>query len=75
VGRASKNVWWRAVTPTFSMSFVRMHFWVVVARACARGAWPRKIRLKSSIPAIVSSTVGSSGMSDALGSRAWPRRS
>jgi hypothetical protein len=32
----SKNVWWRAVTPTFSRSLclplMRMHFWLEVAR-------------------------------------------
>ena len=35
--------------------------------------WPRKTGLNWSIPAIVSSTVGSSGTSEELGRILWPR--
>lgn len=35
--------------------------------------WPRKTGLNCSIPAIVSSTVGSSGTSEELGRILWPR--
>ena len=48
-----------------SMSETRTHFWVVVARGTERGAWPRKMGLNCSMPAMVSSTVGSDGMRDA----------
>jgi hypothetical protein len=54
------------------MSLVRMHFWLVVARA-AGGACPRNTGLKGSIPAMVSSTVGSSGTSEALVSQSLGR--
>ena len=49
------------------MSLVRMHFWLLVARGAGRSCWPRNTGLNGSIPAMVSSTVGSSGISEALG--------
>ena len=57
------------------MSLVRMHFCELVARAAGRSCWPRNTGLKGSIPAIVSSTVGSSGTREALGIGRWPRSS
>ena len=57
------------------MSLVRMHFWLLVARAAGRSAWPRNTGLKGSMPAMVSSTVGSSGINEALAMGRWPRRS
>ena len=65
-------MWCLAVTPTFSMSFVRTHFCVVVAHGTFRSSWPMNTGLNCSMPAIVSSTVGSSGTSDELGRRACP---
>ena len=41
--------------------------------AHATRACPRKMGLNCSMPAMVSSTVGSSGTSDELGKTAWPR--
>ena len=57
------------------MSLVRMHFWELVARGAGRSAWPRKTGLKGNMPAMVSSTVGSSGTSEALAMGWWPRSS
>ena len=60
-------MWCLAVTPTFSISFVLMHFWLDVALFDGLSFKPKKTGLKGSIPAIVSITVGSSGIKDALG--------
>lgn len=49
----------------FSMSDTRTHFCVVVALETERGACPRKMGLNWSMPAMVSSTVGSEGMREA----------
>lgn len=54
------------------MSFVRMHFCVVVTRGNCRGICPKNMGLNCSIPAMVRSTVGSSGTSDELGRRRCP---
>ena len=40
-----------------------------IPRGAGRGAWPRNTGLNGSMPAIVSSTVGSSGTSEALATR------
>ena len=48
------------------MSLVRMHFWLLVARGAGRSCWPRNTGLNGNMPAIVSSTVGSSGTREAL---------
>ena len=55
-----------------SMSVVRTHFWTVVARVNPRSFTPRKTGLNCTIPAVVSSSDGSSGMSDELGQRRQP---
>ena len=55
------------------MSLVRMHFCELVARGAGRSCCPRKTGLNGSIPAMVSSTVGSSGINEALAIRLWPR--
>ena len=55
------------------MSLVRMHFCELVARGAGRSCWPRNTGLNGSIPAMVSSTVGSSGINEALAIRLWPR--
>ena len=44
-----------------------MHFWLDVALFDGLSFKPKKTGLKGSIPAIVSITVGSSGIKDALG--------
>ena len=55
------------------MSLVRMHFWELVALGAGRCCWPRNTGLKGNMPAMVSSTVGSSGISEALAIALWPR--
>ena len=57
------------------MSLVRTHFWVVVAQGTLRSSWPMNTGLNWSMPAMVSSTVGSSGTREEEGRRAWPRDS
>ena len=71
----SKKVRWRAVWPTTSMSVVRKHFWIEVTRGPGGVSWPRKYALNGCMPAVVSSTVGSSegGTSDADGTTTWSR--
>src|SRR3954470_10488136 len=68
----SKNVMWRGVLPTFSMSPVRMHFWQVVARVKLGSPRPMNSRLNWFMPAGVNSTVGSLGTSTSLGLRTHP---
>ena len=57
------------------MSLVRMHFWLLVARGAGRFCCPRKTGLNGNIPAMVSNTVGSSGIKEALAITLWPRSS
>src|SRR3954451_14562056 len=73
----SKNVRWRVVRPTWSMSGVRKHFWQLVSRLCGGFSRPWKYGLSGCMPAVVSSTDGScsAGTSDADGSRLWSRLS
>src|SRR3954447_4288902 len=73
----SKQVRWRVVVPTLSMSGVRKHFWQLVSRWCGGFSRPWKYGLSGCMPAVVSSTDGSfsSGPSDADGSRLWSRLS
>ncbi len=54
------------------MSFVRMHFWQVVARVNSSFTWPKNIGLKGTMPATVKSRLGSSGINDADGLIRWP---
>ncbi len=63
--------------PTWSMSFVRKHFWHEVMRCEGGSAEPRKYAFSGCMPAIVRRTEGSSsyGIRDADGSRLWPWRS
>src|SRR6202000_194491 len=68
----SKNVSWNDVTPTFSMSPVRRHFWQVAARVKLGSPRPMNSRLNWFIPAGVESTVGSLGTSRSLGLRTQP---
>ena len=63
---------WRVVCPTFSMSPVRTHFWIDVAVGYGAGASPRKYGLNWTIPALTNSSVGSSRISEALGTGVWP---
>ncbi len=69
----SKNVRCRAVRPTSSMSSVRKHFCELVMRRAGGSAAPMKYDLSGCMPAMVSSTEGSSsnGTSDADGRRRW----
>jgi hypothetical protein len=55
----SKNVRWRVVVPTTSMSFERKTFWQLVSRWCGGGSMPRKYGLSGCIPAVVSRTDAS----------------
>ena len=57
------------VSPTFSMSLVRTHFWKLTARFTGAGSSPMNHGLNGSMPAMVSNTDGSAGMSDAEGKR------
>jgi hypothetical protein len=54
------------------MSPVRTHFWIEVARGYGAGASPRKYGLNCTMPALTNSSVGSSRISDALGTRVCP---
>ena len=47
------------MSPTFSMSVVRKHFWHEVSRATGGSSSPRKYGLNGCMPAVVSSTDGS----------------
>jgi hypothetical protein len=46
------------------MSLVRAHFWMLTARGRSGVASPRKYGLNWTMPATVSSSVGSLGISD-----------
>src|SRR3954470_5645755 len=58
-----------------SMSGVRTHFCTLVARAYGAGASPRKYGLNCTMPALTSSSVGSSATTDADGTTVCPRDS
>jgi hypothetical protein len=68
----SKKLWCLPVVPMMSMSVVRTHFWHVVARVKPRSRMPRKTGLNWTMPAVVRSSDGSSGMSEELGRRTQP---
>ena len=56
------------MTPTFSRSPWRKHFWIVAARVNGNVPLPRNMSLNWFMPAPVKSSVGSfSGTSEALG--------
>src|SRR3954469_16182142 len=57
------------------MSRVRTHFCTLVARFHGGGFSPRKYGLNGTMPALTSSSVGSSAISDADGTTACPRLS
>ena len=59
--------------PMISMSGVRKHFWMLVARGQGAGSSPRKYGLNGTMPAIVKRTEGSCGIRLAEGTMAWPR--
>ncbi len=59
--------------PTLSMSVVRTHFWAEVARVKSEASSPRKYGLNWTMPAVVSSRVGSSGMREELSTTRCPR--
>src|SRR5215475_5385567 len=54
------------------MSGVRTHFWQEVARRNGGVCWPRKYGLNGAIPALTSSSVGSSATRLAEGTTVWP---
>ena len=54
------------------MSPVRTHFWIEVARGYGAGASPRKYGLNCTMPAFTNSRVGSSRISEALGTLVCP---
>ena len=68
-----KNVPWRGVLPTSSMSMVRMHFCTLVARGYGAGTRPVRYGMNGTMPATVNSSVGSSLTSEADGTTVWPR--
>src|SRR5689334_25184225 len=57
------------------MSRVRTHFCTLVARGHGGGCWPRKYGLNGTMPALTSSSVGSSAIRLALGTTVCPLRS
>ena len=61
------------MVPTISMSGVRTHFWMLVARGNGAGTSPRKYGLNGTIPALTSSSVGSSAIREADGTTVCPR--
>ena len=63
--------------PISPMSVVRKQRWTSATRGAGGLALPRKYGLKGCIPAVVSSTEGSSteGTSEAEGTILWPRSS
>ncbi len=68
-----KNVPWRVVLPTSSMSRVRTHFCTLVARGHGGVRSPIMYGMNGTIPATVNSSEGSSETSDADGTTACPR--
>jgi hypothetical protein len=57
------------------MSVVRKAFWTLAARGWGGSCWPRKYGLNWTIPAVVSSRLGSPGISDEEGTTRWSRSS
>ena len=55
------------------MSAVRTHFCALVARRNGGASWPRKYGLNGTIPALTSSSVGSSAIRLADGTTVCPR--
>src|SRR4051812_10671879 len=70
-----KNVAWRVVLPTSSMSGVRTHFCAVASRTAGGLRCPRKYGLNGTIPALTRSSVGSSAIRLAEGTILCPRSS
>src|SRR5438067_13564234 len=58
-----------------SMSTVRTTFCTLTARGYGAGCSPRKYGLNGTMPALTSSSVGSSAISEADGTTVWPLRS
>ncbi len=58
-----------------SMSIVRTTFCTVTARGYGGASSPSMYGLNGTIPALVSRSVGSTGISDALGTTVWSRSS
>src|ERR1700722_14262522 len=56
-----------------SMSGVRKHFWIDVARDHGAGSSPTKYGLNGTMPAIVKRTEGACGIRLAEGTTVWPR--
>src|SRR5437763_14534981 len=54
------------------MSPVRTHFCTLVARGYGGGTSPRKYGLNWTMPALTNRRVGSSRISEALGTLVWP---
>ena len=61
------------VLPTSSMSGVRTHFCALAARGNGGTRWPRKYGLNGTMPALTSSSVGSSATRLADGTTVCPR--
>src|SRR3954453_15471276 len=57
------------------MSVVRTHFCTLTARSHFGVSWPRKYGLNGTMPAATNSRVGSSRISEALGTTVWSRPS
>jgi hypothetical protein len=70
-----KNVPCRVVLPTSSMSKVRRHFWMLVARGHGGLCWPMKYGTNCTMPALTNSRLGSSKGSGTLGTTVCPCRS
>ena len=49
-----------------------MHFWMLVALRCGGVRWPRKYGTNCTMPALTNSKLGSSSITDALGTSVWP---
>ena len=49
-----------------------MHFWMLVAVAYGGVRWPRKNGTNCTMPALTNSRLGSSRITDALGTSVWP---
>ena len=62
----------RVVMPTSSISGVRMHFWMLVAVAYGGVRSPRKNGTNWTMPALTNSRLGSSRITEALGTSVWP---
>ena len=62
----------RVVMPTSSISGVRMHFWMLVAVAYGGVRCPRKNGTNWTMPALTNNRLGSSRITEALGTSVWP---